>query len=366
MQRIDPSVPTDGLPIAFLGEAGGDTESLLNKVFVGPSGGLLWHMTKSAGIDLNQAWLGNVFLHQLPNNEVQSWCHNAAEAKKARPPPELKHLRPWLTIAVAPAAYLKPEYLWHLEELRQSLLAYKPNLVLALGNTAAWALLGLTGIRKMRGTVCESTLIPGLKVIPTFHPAAVLRMYDQMPVVVTDFIKARAQMDTPEFNPPAREIWLNPTVSDLGEWAGKYVHPRDILSFDIETGHGFITCIGFSTDAGNGLVIPFIDKAKPGYAYWKTLEDELFAMKFIYSLLAGPFPKKSFEKLAQNGLYDCQWIWRKWKMPVYGFCHDTMLLHHALQPELPKGLDFLGSIYTNERAWKTWRPRGQEVRKRDE
>ena len=29
-----------------------------------------------------------------------------------------------------------------------------------------------------------------------------------------------------------------------------------------------------------------------------------------------------------------------------------MLLHHALQPESPKGLDYLGSIYTNEAAWK--------------
>jgi hypothetical protein len=31
---------------------------------------------------------------------------------------------------------------------------------------------------------------------------------------------------------------------------------------------------------------------------------------------------------------------------------DTMLLHHSLFPELPKGLGFLGSIYTNEASWK--------------
>ena len=33
--------------------------------------------------------------------------------------------------------------------------------------------------------------------------------------------------------------------------------------------------------------------------------------------------------------------------------HDTMHAQHSLQPEQEKGLGFLGSIYTNESAWKT-------------
>jgi hypothetical protein len=43
-----------------------------------------------------------------------------------------------------------------------------------------------------------------------------------------------------------------------------------------------------------------------------------------------------------------------------------MLLHHALQPESPKGLDFLGSVYTEEASWKLMRPRGKQTIKRDE
>ena len=34
-------------------------------------------------------------------------------------------------------------------------------------------------------------------------------------------------------------------------------------------------------------------------------------------------------------------------------CKITMHAQHALQPEQQKGLGFLGSIYTNEGAWKT-------------
>jgi hypothetical protein len=44
---------------------------------------------------------------------------------------------------------------------------------------------------------------------------------------------------------------------------------------------------------------------------------------------------------------------------------DTMLLHHSMYPELPKSLGFLGSIYTNEAAWKLMRRDAEEL-KRDE
>jgi hypothetical protein len=43
-----------------------------------------------------------------------------------------------------------------------------------------------------------------------------------------------------------------------------------------------------------------------------------------------------------------------------------MLLHHALQPEVQKGLGFLGSIYTEEPAWKIMRPRGKGTIKRED
>jgi len=50
---------------------------------------------------------------------------------------------------------------------------------------------------------------------------------------------------------------------------------------------------------------------------------------------------------------------------VLGAAHDTMLLHHALQPESLKGLGFLGSIYTDHGPWKAER-KGTDTIKRDE
>jgi hypothetical protein len=60
-------------------------------------------------------------------------------------------------------------------------------------------------------------------------------------------------------------------------------------------------------------------------------------------------------KIFQNGLYDIAFIWRAWKIPVMNAEEDTMLLHHALQPESLKSLGYLGSIYTDEGPWKSMR-----------
>ena len=58
-------------------------------------------------------------------------------------------------------------------------------------------------------------------------------------------------------------------------------------------------------------------------------------------------------KVAQNQTYDVSWLKYMQDIEVRGTIHDTMHAQHSLQPELEKGLGFLGSTYTNEGAWKT-------------
>jgi DNA polymerase I-like protein with 3'-5' exonuclease and polymerase domains len=59
-------------------------------------------------------------------------------------------------------------------------------------------------------------------------------------------------------------------------------------------------------------------------------------------------------KVFQNGLYDLQYIYQMGIRPR-NCTEDTMLMHHALYPEMKKGLEFLGSVYTNEASWKLMR-----------
>ena len=347
--------------IAFLGEAPGADEEGMGKVFVGTSGQLLNELEKHAGIERKRCYHGNVFSHRPPDNKLAPWCVSQAEAKGLS---EGTHpWYPWLMTGLAPGQYVRPERLGaELERVKAEIESVKPNIVVTLGNTAAWAMLRQTRVTKIRGTVCESVLIPGLKVLPTLHPAYILRQWDMKIVMIADLMKAKIESQYPEIRAPDREIWLEPTLEDLPRWWLAYYKPGDTLTFDIETRKGYITCISFSTNAGNGISIPMVDSRKPRGAYWPTPEADLKAMEFIREKLENP----SIPKSAQNGLYDIQWLWDRWHIQVLNFEHDTMLLHHALQPELPKGLDFLGSIYTNERAWKTWGPRGQDHTKREE
>lgn len=47
----------------------------------------------------------------------------------------------------------------------------------------------------------------------------------------------------------------------------------------------------------------------------------------------------------QNGGYDVQWLYEVLGCKVYGWTDDTRLLHHAIYPELQKGLEFMTSLY---------------------
>lgn len=122
-----------------------------------------------------------------------------------------------------------------------------------------------------------------------------------------------------------------------------------------------MTCIGFAPSIEVAVVVPFWDKRKPGWNYWKSLEEEVEAMRLVAEICALPARKSG-----QNFLYDIQYLWAQYGIPVANFTDDTMLLHHSLQPESEKGLGFLGSVYTNETAWKSERPRGEHTIKRED
>jgi DNA polymerase I-like protein with 3'-5' exonuclease and polymerase domains len=156
-------------------------------------------------------------------------------------------------------------------------------------------------------------------------------------------------MDSPEYYRPTRELWLYPTLEDLTKW-GAALGDTDLISFDIETRNKQITCIGFSPHAGLAMCLPFWSQTTPGGSYWTNYTEEVHAWKWVREILTNDTPK-----VAQNGLYDIQYLWRKMHIPVLNYAHDTMLAHHAVQPEVPKSLDFLASIYTNEPSWKSMR-----------
>ena len=196
-----------------------------------------------------------------------------------------------------------------------------------------------------------------MKVLATFHPAYVLRQWSARTVTVADLIKAWRESASPEFRRPSRNVLINPELSDIVEWYKRHVESATHLSVDIETRGGQITSIGFATSPTEAIVVPFVSVSKdpPVFrSYWRTAEDERRARQLCRGFLDSPLPK-----VFQNGLYDIQWLLRD-GYAVRGCAEDTMLLHHAIHPEMRKGLGFLGSIYSDEPSWKLMRERGKD------
>jgi uracil-DNA glycosylase family protein len=136
--------------VIFVGEQPGNEEDLTGKPFVGPAGKLFNNALEDAGIDRKQTYVTNVVKHFKWEPRGKRRIHKKPNAV------EIAACRPWLE---AELALLKPE------------------VVVALGATAAQALLGPQfRVTKQRGQFIESTLAP--YVMATVHPSSILRAPD--------------------------------------------------------------------------------------------------------------------------------------------------------------------------------------------
>lgn len=333
--------------IALVGEAWGEAEENQRAPFVGAAGYELTRMLDEAGIRRADCFITNVFnLRPRPSNDIENLCTKSKSEGISSMP------------ALRAGKYIRQEYSHELERLYGELSELRPNITVALGSTASWALLLNSAISKIRGGIALSTTVEGVKVLPTYHPAAILRQWEHRHVTVLDLMKARRESEYPEVRLPRRTVYIEPTLEDLEWYYANEIRGASLLSVDIETAGDEITCIGFAPSVSSAIVIPFVDLRRGGN-YWPSELEELRAWDFVRRLLASPIPK-----VFQNGLYDMHFLWRRYGLPTINAEHDTMLLHHGLQPESEKGLGFLGSVYTNEASWKLMRK--AETIKRDE
>lgn len=133
--------------VVFVGEAPGRDEDLQGQPFVGAAGKLLTRILESIGLRREEVYIANILKCRPPGNRNPS-------------PEEIQACRGWLD---------------------RQLEIIKPRIICALGTFAAQTLLGtLEPISRLRGRFHlyrqDRTLAgPNITLIPTFHPAALLR-----------------------------------------------------------------------------------------------------------------------------------------------------------------------------------------------
>ena len=285
----------------------------------------------------------NVFWKRPPANDLSAWYVVKKEAVNTPPLPNRKYLHPhFFTASEYESDFVGLERgVSILDRLRREMETCQPNVIIPLGGVALWALTYKNKITKSRGFVMKSSL-GKWKVLPSLHPAYVLRNYREWGTLQLDLMKAKAESSHPDISLPKREIWIDPTLDEADLFFQQYLRHAPRISVDIETSSPMITCIGFAPSNSHALVVPFVREG--------CLVDRLRDwITFVQRVLNLPQPK-----IFQNGMYDRMYL-ESVGFHVAAPTEDTMLLHHSLQPELQKSLDYLVSIYSDSFQWKSMR-----------
>lgn len=250
---------------------------------------------------------------------------------------------------IANKHYLAPFLAPRIGRLAQLITSIKPNLVLAVGDIPLAILTRQSKMSYARGRITTAgPEFGGVKVLPILHPSKVMSDMAQEPIYYADLLKARREAAFPEVRRPQRWLHLRPSIEDLEDFWQEHIVHSPALSVDIETKGTMITCVGFAPQPDRCLVVPFYDEEKKDGNYWATKKEEVLAWQFVRRCLNTP----TIGVFGQNFSYDAQYLLRQMGIPTTSWRDDTMIMHHAMQPEMPKGLGFLASVYTDELAWK--------------
>jgi len=230
-----------------------------------------------------------------------------------------------------------------IEELQE----FDGSIIMCMGEPAMAMLLDspkFDSITKYRGSIYRTSdfphlaeKLPGKFICPTYS------VYDCSPrmkplnfyVLINDFSKALALNDDPSLMDVKADIKIAPTFDEVMDFYSS-VHTETAI--DIEATPTHVTCFALTNSPTSGMCVPLMNNSGN---YW-TPSQEVEIWKGFAEILEDA----SIAKIAQNGMFDFMFLLRTLNIKVRNFAFDTMLAQHTCWTDLPKGLDFLTSIYT--------------------
>lgn len=328
----------------IVGEAPGAVEDQSGVPFSGPSGDLLNDMLEVAGTRRRDVYVTNVVKYRPPFNDLRRLREIGHSLEEGIP------------------------------QLWDEIYAIKPNCILALGNLALYALTGkgrllrdkktqnfksITGITTYRGSILSS-LQGHTKVLPSIHPAALLRSRDEggggakvlsysaRLYMQHDYNRAVEQSHFPEFRLPSRTLTIARSTVDVWRFLERYKDKTEV-SVDIEVLHAIPVCVALAFNEWDAISIPLIDVWALQGKQSGIADHEFDGM---WRLVAGLLTDPRIQVIGQNFKFDDGKLRKPCGIVTKNVFFDNLLAAHTLHCELEKSQAFLTSIYTEEPYYK--------------
>lgn len=304
----------------IVGEAPGVHEEDALKPFVGPSGALLNEFLQNAGISREACYVTNVVKHRPPNNDLKRLKEIGHEIEE------------------------------YLPQLQTEIEQINPNCILAVGNLSLEKLTGCSGITKWRGSILRS-LDSRRKVIATIHPANLLPNspsmlpYSSRAYIQLDFNRAIEESLHNRFEVPQRTLFVCKSAEQLTNYIRQ--NNRGKVSVDIETYKSIPTCIALAFSKDASISVPLVRQESK----YDSVEIPDYEIEEIWRIVS-ELLSSEVGVIGQNFKFDQERLLNTCHMGVSNFHADVMMMAHTLQPEFPKSLGFLASVYTREPFWK--------------
>jgi len=327
--------------VALIGEAPGESETFYNEPFcprrtptnpyAGASGRLLSMILNRPAISQPReaCFLGNICQERPPGNQL--------------------HLFKWDG----------PEIQESLVRLKSDLDAFKPQVIVLMGNLALKAAMDPDGrhpltanayrnkISNWRGSVLDgnfpNSIFAGYRCVPCIHPANALRSSDETPLVEFDLRKAVSV--TNGYKRIHRDFVIPTTLAEQLALLDNVQQRKQLVATDIEGYWNNLKCIAFALSPSFAFIVPFV--RRDGSRYWSAVEEPI-----VWRKLATVLEDPRVGKVWQNGLYDRFALAYGHRIYVKGNVADTMLKWWEMYAELPKALSMQTSILTDVPYYK--------------
>lgn len=308
--------------IVIVGDNPGLREDSYGQPFVGPPGQLLKKLLAQAGIDFRNVYLTNC-VRCLPKGTTKVVREPSYEEIEAC------------------SSYLE-----------QEIAEIKPTIIVPVGNTALRYIMGAKNlnISRQRGLEIWSDKYK-CKIMPIFHPAAILRNPKYENVTVQDLMRIKTSSETEGLSSSGLGTYEIADTKEKLEQLFHYLETEPEIAVDLETTDlnwltSQIISIGFCWKERTGWTLPLLNTKKTEEeAITRFWDDATFLT--IYGRLKKVMALPS-KKILHNSKFDLKHLSYN-GIIVNNAYFDTMLAHHLLDENAENlhGLKDCAWVYTD-------------------